>query len=121
MSKDWNNDPQAGHSFGWGVIMGGMAGVASYYLFGTKEGNELRQKLIKEYEQARDDLSKKIIESEVILTTPVETTITSELAQPLGLSAQLKSFWSSLTHNSATEPSASTSSRRTFTKSGKKL
>ena len=45
-SRNNQSSNSSGHGFGLGLFVGGMAGIASYYLFGTKQGQELKNKLV---------------------------------------------------------------------------
>lgn len=56
-----NNDHEtppdnAGGGFGLGIVIGALAGAGAFYLFGTKKGNLLKEKLIDEYYQAKEEL-----------------------------------------------------------------
>lgn len=46
-------------SFVSGFGVGLLAGVAAYFLFGTEQGKELRQKALSEWESAQDNLTEK--------------------------------------------------------------
>lgn len=47
---------QQHHSSGFlsGLLFGAVAGVAGYYFLGTEEGKKARQKLMEEWEDAKD-------------------------------------------------------------------
>jgi gas vesicle protein len=55
-NTDSPNNGSTGKGFGIGLLIGGLAGIASYYLFGTKEGNKLKHKIIEEFELAKTNL-----------------------------------------------------------------
>lgn len=48
------------NSFTAGLILGAISGVAGYYLFGTKEGRELREKIKQEWSGAQDCLQENL-------------------------------------------------------------
>lgn len=53
-----NNQQQGGSGFGMGLVIGALAGLGAYYLFGTEEGKETREKCLKEFHKAKKDLEK---------------------------------------------------------------
>jgi len=61
-TNDWDNSDQqsTGTGFGWGLLVGGFAGIATYYLFGTKQGEALWKKLVEEYEYAKVTIPQEI-------------------------------------------------------------
>lgn len=54
-------------SFTTGFTLGIFAGALGYFLFGTKDGNSMRQKIAREWEQAKE----KLIEEDGLETSVV--------------------------------------------------
>lgn len=55
-----NNNGSTGQGFGLGLLIGGLAGISAYYLFGTEEGNRLKKKLVEEFEYANVTIPREI-------------------------------------------------------------
>ena len=125
-----NNQPagNSGHGFGLGLLVGGVAGIASYYLLGTEDGKRLKQKLIEEFEYAQIKIPQEIsqilteqedqdVQSAATATEPGESTnLLAKLAaaiKPSGSSADKKEAKTKSTPNKP--------SKHFFTKSGKKI
>ena len=112
-----------GHGFGLGLLVGGMAGIASYYLFGTEKGAELRKKLVEEFEYAQIKIPQEIsqiLESQEDPAIPEAKNDTAEAAQ--NFLAQLKSSVKQKTIKESKSTTKTTSPKKTkhfFTKSKK--
>ena len=57
MIDDIQNQHQ-NSGFGMGLVIGALAGLGAYYLFGTDEGKDSRDKFVKEFHKAKKDLEK---------------------------------------------------------------
>jgi gas vesicle protein len=87
MSEETSStQPNPGSHFLAGLTAGVLLGVAGYYLFGTKQGQETREKISDEWERARELLGSTTTEQSP--DTEKWQQFFSQIAQELGFQRQ---------------------------------
>jgi hypothetical protein len=120
-----NNNGSTGQGFGLGLLIGGLAGISAYYLFGTEEGNRLKKKLVEEFEYARVTIPREI--GEILAEADVVTRNLPATTLPEGSKGQKQGLWSAIMGKR--EPGLSSQPvtmvkkkpKNVFYKSGKKI
>lgn len=120
-----NNNGSTGHGFGLGLLIGGLAGISAYYLFGTEEGNRLKKKLVEEFEYARVTIPREI--GEILAEADVVTQNPSATPLPPASKGQKQGLWSAIMGKRETRLSTQPVTmvkkkpKNVFYKSGKKI
>lgn len=120
-----NNNGSTGQGFGLGLLIGGLAGISAYYLFGTEEGNRLKKKLVEEFEYARVTIPREI--GEILTEANVVTQNSPVTALPERKMGQKRGLWSVIVGkrqpdlNTQSVTMIKKKSKNVFYKSGKKI
>lgn len=131
MSSPHRNSSQ-GKGFGLGMLIGSLVGIATYYMYGTKEGHKLRHKIVQEFDQAKADIPQEIAQilaqqenNDQSTSAPFTNTEPEATPDQPGLLAKvsnsIKSITKSKTTDAPEETDQSDTTPRFFHKSGKKL
>lgn len=85
------------HEFTSGLLMGTVVGIASYYLFGTKHGQQVRDQLVMEFEKIKAELPPELINNSdgkllqrETLPDKVESVLTKNTTESAGLFSRFK-------------------------------
>ena len=125
-----NTNPRKDPSqnFGLGLFVGTIAGIASYYLFNTPKGRELKAEIIEQFDRHKDHFKKDVEQFVKEHPLPQQLSQPESLPEPAEPLEQTATFISKLTaifKSSSPETGSAdikvSGKKNVFTKGGKKL